>query len=220
MGDKPFFVYFAPGATHAPHHVRRGVVGEVQGQVRPRLGQAARGDVRPPEGARRDPARGRADRPARGDPRLGRHPRRPEARPARQMEVYAGFLEHTDHHVGRLVDALEDLGILEDTLVYYIIGDNGASAKAPPNGCFNELVVLNGASALETTEFMVVEASTSSARRRRTTTTRSAGRTRWTRPTSGRSRSPHTGAERATARSSTGRRASRRRARSAASSTT
>ena len=48
---------------------------------------------------------------------------------ARQMEVYAGFLEHTDHHVGRLVDALEDLGVLDDTLVYYIIGDNGASAE-------------------------------------------------------------------------------------------
>ena len=48
---------------------------------------------------------------------------------ARQMEVYAGFLEHTDHHVGRLVDALDDLGVLEDTLVYYIIGDNGASAR-------------------------------------------------------------------------------------------
>ena len=45
------------------------------------------------------------------------------------MEVYAGFLEHTDHHVGRLVDALDDLGVLDDTLVYYIIGDNGASAE-------------------------------------------------------------------------------------------
>ena len=48
---------------------------------------------------------------------------------ARQMEVYAGFLEHTDHHVGRLVDALQDLGVLDDTLVYYIIGDNGASRR-------------------------------------------------------------------------------------------
>ena len=73
---------------------------------------------------------------------------------ARQMEVYAGFLEHTDHHVGRLVDALDDLGVLDDTLVYYIIGDNGASAEGTPNGCFNELIVLNGADALETTEFM------------------------------------------------------------------
>ena len=48
---------------------------------------------------------------------------------ARQMEVYAGFLEHTDHHVGRLVDALDDLGVLEDTLVYYVIGDNGATRR-------------------------------------------------------------------------------------------
>ena len=51
---------------------------------------------------------------------------------ARQMEVYAGFLEHTDHHVGRLIDALEDLEVLDDTLVYYIIGDNGASAEGTP----------------------------------------------------------------------------------------
>ena len=70
------------------------------------------------------------------------------------MEVYAGFLEHTDHHVGRLIDALEDLEILEDTLVYVIVGDNGASAKGRPNGCFNEIIVLNGAGGLETAEFM------------------------------------------------------------------
>jgi arylsulfatase len=74
---------------------------------------------------------------------------------ARQMEVYAGFLEHTDHHIGRLIDALSELEILENTLVYYVIGDNGASAEGTPNGCFNELVILNGAIGLETTEFMV-----------------------------------------------------------------
>ena len=73
---------------------------------------------------------------------------------ARQMEVYAGFLEHTDHHVGRLVDALDDLGVLEDTLVYYIIGDNGASAEGTVNGTFNETFIFNGAAALETPEFM------------------------------------------------------------------
>ena len=56
----------------------------------------------------------------------------PELKPilARQMEVYAGFLEHTDYQVGRLAEALEDLGVLEDTLVFYVIGDNGASAEA------------------------------------------------------------------------------------------
>jgi arylsulfatase A-like enzyme len=61
------------------------------------------------------------------------------------MEVYAGYLEHTDHHVGRLIDTLEELGVLDDTLVYYIIGDNGT---------FNELLTLNGLSDVETAEFM------------------------------------------------------------------
>ena len=73
---------------------------------------------------------------------------------ARQMEVYAGFLEHTDHHVGRLLDALEELGVLGDTLVYYIIGDNGASAEGTLNGTFNELLALNGAAQFETAESM------------------------------------------------------------------
>jgi arylsulfatase len=74
---------------------------------------------------------------------------------ARQMEVYAGFLEHTDHHVGRLIDAIEDLGVLDNTLVYYIIGDNGASAEGTLNGAFNEMANFNGMAALETPEFMV-----------------------------------------------------------------
>ena len=74
---------------------------------------------------------------------------------ARQMEIYAGFLEHTDHEIGRLIDALADLEILDDTLIYYIIGDNGASAEGGINGCFNEVAALNGAGFLETTEFMV-----------------------------------------------------------------
>src|SRR5256885_4261920 len=72
----------------------------------------------------------------------------------KQMEVYAGFMEHTDHHVGRLVDSLEDMGILGDTLVFYIVGDNGASAEGTVNGSFNETFVFNGAAHLETPELM------------------------------------------------------------------
>ncbi len=53
---------------------------------------------------------------------------------ARQMEIYAGFLEQADHEVGRVVDAIDDLGVLDDTLIYYIIGDNGASAEGTLNG--------------------------------------------------------------------------------------
>ena len=79
-----------------------------------------------------------------------------EMRPifAREMEVYAGFLEHTDHHIGRLIDALKDLEVLDDTLIYLIIGDNGASAEGTPNGCFNEMATLNGMGTLETPEFL------------------------------------------------------------------
>src|SRR4029450_2974684 len=54
------------------------------------------------------------------------------------MEIYAAFLEYADHHVGRVIDALADLGILDDTLIYYIIGDNGASAEGSLIGAFND----------------------------------------------------------------------------------
>ena len=70
---------------------------------------------------------------------------------ARQMEVYAGFLEHTDHHIGRLIDALQDLEILEDTLIYVIIGDNGASAEgALARARSTRWPTLNGLADLET----------------------------------------------------------------------
>jgi len=154
MPDKPFFVYYAPGATHAPHHVSTDWSDKYKGRfdqgwdaLREEIlaRQKALGVV-PPETeltARHEEIPAWDDTPDELKPIL-----------ARQMEVYAGFLEHTDHHVGRLVDTLEDLGILEDTLVYYIIGDNGASAEGSIQGTFNEMMMLNGASALETTEFM------------------------------------------------------------------
>ena len=72
----------------------------------------------------------------------------------RQMERYAGFLEHTDQHVGRLIDTLENIGALDNTLIYYIIGDNGASAEGTVNGAFNEMANFNGLAAIETPEFM------------------------------------------------------------------
>jgi len=74
---------------------------------------------------------------------------------ARQMEVYAGFMEQTDHHVGRLFDALKDLEILDETVVYLIIGDNGASAEGSLQGTFNEMVTLGGFGALETAESLI-----------------------------------------------------------------
>ena len=154
MPEKPFFVYYAPGATHAPHHVPEEWSDKYRGRFdhgwdalrEEILVRQKELGVVPPETqltARHEEIPAWDEMPDDLKPIL-----------ARQMEVYAGFLEHTDHHIGRLVDALEDLGILEDTLVYYIIGDNGASAEGTIQGSFNELMMLNGASALETTEFM------------------------------------------------------------------
>jgi len=154
MADKPFFVYFAPGACHAPLQVPREWADKYKGKFdqgwdklreeslarQKKLGVVAQNAelTKRPEEIQ---AWGEVD---------------PKMKPvlARQMEVYAGFLEHIDHHVGRLIDTLKDLQILDDTLVYVIIGDNGASAEGTPNGTFNEMIVLNGMASIETPEFM------------------------------------------------------------------
>ena len=60
------------------------------------------------------------------------------------MEVFAGFLAHTDHEVGRLINAIDQIGELDNTLVFYIVGDNGASAEGGLTGSVNELKVFNG----------------------------------------------------------------------------
>jgi arylsulfatase A-like enzyme len=71
----------------------------------------------------------------------------------RQMEVYAGFLEHVDHHVGRVIEALERMQILNDTLIYHVVGDNGASAEGSIYGSLNENLIFNNL-ALETPEYL------------------------------------------------------------------
>jgi arylsulfatase len=152
--DRPFFVYFAPGATHAPHHVPLEWADRYKGRfdqgwdaLREEIleRQKVLGVVPPDTVLTERPAEIPAweDMPEDLKPVL-----------ARQMEIYAGFLEHTDFHVGRLVDALDDMGVLEETLVFYIVGDNGASAEGTLNGSFNENIIFNGAYALETAEFM------------------------------------------------------------------
>jgi arylsulfatase A-like enzyme len=154
MPDKPFFAYFAPGATHAPHHVPTEWSDKYKGRFdkgwdalrEETFSRQKELGVVPPEAEltdRPDEIPAWDDMPDDLKPVL-----------ARQMEVYAGFLEHTDHHVGRLIDTLADLEILDDTLIYYIIGDNGASGEGTPQGTFNEMISLNGAAGIETTEFM------------------------------------------------------------------
>jgi arylsulfatase len=154
MADKPFFVYFAPGATHAPHHVPTEWADRYKGKfdhgwdkVREETFDRQKKLGVIPEDAEL------TERPAE-IPSWDETPDEMKPIFARQMEVYAGFLEHTDHHIARLIDALSELEILDDTLIYLIVGDNGASAEGTPNGCFNEMVVLNGAAGLETVDFM------------------------------------------------------------------
>ena len=128
---------------------------------------------------------------------------------ARQMEVYAGFLEHTDHHVGRLIDAIDDLGVLDDTIIYYIIGDNGASAEGTMNGAFNEMANFNGMAALETPEFMLSKMDELGSPELLQPLLGRLGVGDEHARSSGPSRSPRTGAAPATAPSCTGRTASR-----------
>ena len=154
MPDKPFFMYFAPGATHAPHHVPPEWPAKYKGRF-DRGWDRLREDI-----VKRQRQLGVIPKDAELTKRHEEIPAwddMPEdLKPilVRQMEIYAGFLEHTDHHVGRLVDAIDELGVLDDTVVYYIVGDNGASAEGTINGCFNEMTTLNGLPGIETVEFL------------------------------------------------------------------
>ncbi len=152
--DKPFFVYFAPGATHAPHHVPTewsdryaGAFDDGWDALREKTIERQKEMGVVPAGA--DLTARNEGIPAWTDVDDALKPVL-----ARQMEIYAGFLEHTDHHIGRVLDTLDELGVTENTLVYYIIGDNGASAEGSLQGTFNEMVTLTGFGALETPDFM------------------------------------------------------------------
>src|SRR6195256_16742 len=155
MPDKPFFVYFAPGATHAPHHVPKEWADKYKGKFNQgwdklREETYARQKTLGVIPKECELTRRHDDIPAWDavDPKM-----KPVL--CRQMEVYAGFMEQTDHHVGRVLDALTDLKILDETLVYLIVGDNGASAEGSLQGTFNEMVTLGGFGHLETAESLM-----------------------------------------------------------------
>jgi arylsulfatase len=154
--EKPFFAYFAPGATHTPHHVPAEWADRYQG----RFDQGW--DALRAETFARQKELGVIPADADLTPRHDEIPAwddmDDDLRPVlvRQMENYAGYLEFADHHVGRLIDALDGLGVLDDTLVYYIIGDNGASAEGTINGTFSAIAAAQGPAAqvAMTAEFM------------------------------------------------------------------
>ncbi len=141
--NKPFFIYFAPGATHAPHHVPKEWIARYKGRFdqgwdklrEQTLERQKKLGVVPSDTklAQKPEAIKDWDALSADEKRLF----------ARQMEVFAAFGEYTDSEIGRLIATLKDLGQLDNTLVFYIIGDNGASAEGGMNGLRNEMTYFN-----------------------------------------------------------------------------
>ena len=142
--DKPFFVYFATGAVHAPHHVPREWADKYKGKFdrgwdairRETFERQKKMGIIPPNTKLAPKPKDIKDwdELSADEKRLF----------ARQAEVFAGFMEHTDYNVGRLVKALEEIGELDNTLFFYIAGDNGTSAEGGFVGLYNEMTYFNG----------------------------------------------------------------------------
>ena len=141
---KPFFMYFAPGATHAPHHVPQSYIDKYKGKF-DKGWDAIRQEI--------------LDRQI----KLGIVPKgtklapKPEAIPeweslstdqkrlyTKQAEVFAAFLDMTDYEIGRLIDAVDQIGQTENTMVIFVYGDNGTSAEGGANGMYSEMTYFNG----------------------------------------------------------------------------
>ncbi|KAA5542780.1 sulfatase-like hydrolase/transferase [Roseiconus nitratireducens] len=141
--DKPFFCYYATGTAHAPHHAPKEWIDKFDGQFdqgwdKVREETLARqkelGVV--PQGTRlTERSKGIAAWDSLNDKEKELY--------ARMMEVYAGALSHADHQFGRIIDAIEETGELDNTLIIYIQGDNGASAEGSATGLLNEMTFFN-----------------------------------------------------------------------------
>jgi arylsulfatase len=142
--DKPFFMYFAPGATHAPHHVPKEWIAKWQGKFdmgwdklrEETLARQIKLGIVPP-GTKLAPKPAAIkdwDKLSADEKRLY----------IRQVEVFAAFLDYTDHEIGRMLRAVEETGQADNTLVFYIAGDNGTSGEGGANGMFNEYTYFNG----------------------------------------------------------------------------
>ena len=140
--DKPFFMYWAPGAAHGPHHIFKEWADKYKGQfddgwdaMRERIFKRQKELGWIPADAKLTP---RADTM----PAWDTIPESERPFQRRLMEVFAGFAEHVDAQVGKVVDGLDELGIGENTIVFYIWGDNGSSAEGQ-NGSISELLAQN-----------------------------------------------------------------------------
>lgn len=142
--DKPFFTYLATGATHAPHHAPKAWIDKYKGKFDQGW------DKLREEIFARQKQLGVIPASAQLTPRPQELPAwdslsaEQQKLSAHMAEVFAGFLAHTDYEIGRLIDAVDQLGELDNTLVIYVVGDNGASAEGGLTGTVNELKFFNG----------------------------------------------------------------------------
>ena len=141
---KPFFAYFSTGCSHAPHHVSEAWAAKYKGKFDQGWDKLREETFARQKALGVIPAD--AELTSRDDafPAWDEVPDKLKPFYARQMEVYAGFSENADHNVGRVIDAIDELGELENTLVLWIWGDNGASMEGTITGSFNELTMQNG----------------------------------------------------------------------------
>jgi len=141
---KPFFVYFSTGCSHAPHHVAPEWADKYKGRF-----DQGWDRLREEIFARQKelgviPADAELTPRDAAFPAWDEVPDKLKAYYARQMEVYAGFSENADYNVGRVIDAIDELGELDNTLIIWIWGDNGASMEGTITGSFNEMTMQNG----------------------------------------------------------------------------
>jgi arylsulfatase A-like enzyme len=141
--DKPFFIYFAPGATHAPHHVPAEWRDKYKGKFDQGWDKVREETLERQKKLGVVPANAKlAPKPKDIKDWTALSPDEKKLF-TRQMETYAGFAEHTDNEIGRLYSAIEEIGQTDNTLFIYIVGDNGASAEGQMNGMYNEMSYFN-----------------------------------------------------------------------------
>src|SRR5206468_10026083 len=137
-------VYFAPGELHTPDHVPKAYIERYKGKF-----DEGWDDVNKQTFARQKqigviPQNAELTKRPKEIPSWDSQTPEQKKLETRQMETFAGFAEQTDEQVGRVVDALQEMGVMDNTLFIYIVGDNGASAEGGPEGAYNEMMALNG----------------------------------------------------------------------------
>ncbi len=142
--DRPFFLYYAPGATHSPHHPKKEWIAKYKGRFDQGWDQVREETLARQKKLGLVPADTRLTERSPGIPAWDSLNAERKQLSAYMMEVYAGFLSQTDYNVGRVLEAIERLGQLDNTLVIYIVGDNGASPEGMVQGTLNEIAMISG----------------------------------------------------------------------------